>query len=69
MAVFVYGLSIMLSGHGIPGYLSILFTLTISFTGLFLILGIFGLYLEKLLDLSSRLRIDSNSKIDQIIGE
>jgi len=69
MAVFVYGLSIMLSGNGIPGYLSILFTLTISFTGLFLILGIFGLYLEKLLDLASRLRIDSNSKIEQVIGE
>ena len=69
MVVFVYGLSIMFSGNGIPGYLSILFTLTISFTGLFLILGIFGLYLEKLLDLSSRLKIDSKSKIDQIIGE
>jgi polyisoprenyl-phosphate glycosyltransferase len=69
MAVFVYGLSIMLSGNGIPGYLSILFTLTVSFTGLFLILGIFGLYLEKLLDLASRLRVDSYSKIEEIIGE
>lgn len=69
MAVFVYGLSIMLSRNGIPGYLSILFTLTVSFTGLFLILGIFGLYLEKLLDMASKFRVDSSSKIEQIIGE
>ena len=69
MAVFIYGLTIMISGNGIPGYLSILFTLTISFSGLFLIVGIFGLYLEKLLDSASRIRVDVRSKIDQIVGD
>jgi dolichol-phosphate mannosyltransferase len=69
MAVFIYGLTILISGNGIPGYLSLLFTLTISFSGLFLVLGIFGLYLEKLLDSASRIRIDIRSKIEQIVGD
>lgn len=68
-AVFIYGLAVMLSGNGIPGYLSILLTLSVSFTGMFLILGIFGLYLEKVLDSVGRIKNNNASKISKVLGD
>jgi dolichol-phosphate mannosyltransferase len=64
--VFVYGIFIMFSGNGIPGYLSVLFTLTTSFTGIFLTLGIFGLYLERILDSTNRIPLKNANKIQRI---